>query len=72
MLGFVNPEIYAIGHRPLYHRAFHDITVGNNTVVFPTGTITGYSAGPGWDPVTGWGSPDARVLVPWLAQLYRQ
>jgi hypothetical protein len=23
--------------------------------------------GPGWDPVTGWGSPNARVLVPLLA-----
>jgi hypothetical protein len=27
----------------------------------------GYEAGPGWDPVTGWGSPDAQVLVPLLA-----
>jgi hypothetical protein len=27
-------------------------------------TITGYRAAPGWDPVTGWGSPDAQVLVP--------
>jgi subtilase family serine protease len=71
-LGFVNPEIYAIGQSPLYHSAFHDITTGNNTVTFPTETITGYSAGPGWDPVTGWGSPDARVLVPLLAQLYRR
>jgi subtilase family serine protease len=31
-------------------------------------TVTGYSAGPGWDPVTGWGSPDAQVLVPLLAR----
>jgi len=31
-------------------------------------TITGYNAGPGWDPVTGWGSPDAQVLVPLLAR----
>ena len=34
---------------------------------FPHGTITGYRAGPGWDPVTGWGSPNAKVLVPLLA-----
>jgi subtilase family serine protease len=27
----------------------------------------GYQAGPGWDPVTGWGGPDARLLVPLLA-----
>ena len=31
-------------------------------------TVTGYDAGPGWDPVTGWGSPDAQVLVPLLAR----
>jgi subtilase family serine protease len=67
-LGFVNPAIYAIGRSRLYHSAFHDITEGSNTVVFPSGTVTGYSAGPGWDPVTGWGSPDAQVLVPLLAQ----
>jgi subtilase family serine protease len=66
-LGFVNPAIYAIGRSNLYHNAFHDVTEGSNTVVFPSGTVTGYSAGPGWDPVTGWGSPDAQVLVPLLA-----
>ena len=47
-----------------YHRAFHDITTGNNTVTYPGGAVTGYRAGPGWDPVTGWGTPDAQVLVP--------
>jgi hypothetical protein len=26
-----------------------------------------YRAGPGWDPVTGWSSPNAQVLVPPLA-----
>jgi hypothetical protein len=30
--------------------------------------MTGYRAGPGWDPVTGWGTPDAQVLVPLLAR----
>jgi subtilase family serine protease len=67
-LGFVNPAIYRIGRSPAYHGAFHDVTQGNNTVTFPQGTITGYSASPGWDPVTGWGSPDAAVLVPLLAR----
>jgi subtilase family serine protease len=33
-------------------------------------TVTGYSAR--WDPVTGWGSPDAQVLVPLLARYARQ
>jgi hypothetical protein len=26
-----------------------------------------YHAGPGWDPVTGWGSPNAQVLIPLLS-----
>jgi len=67
-LGFVNPAIYQIATSPSYHRAFHDITVGNNTVQFPPATITGYQAAPGWDPVTGLGSPDAQVLIPLLAR----
>ena len=67
-LGFVNPALYRIGHSTYYHRAFHDVTMGSNTVKFPTLTITGYPAGPGWDPVTGWGSPNARALVPLLAR----
>ena len=66
-LGFINPAIYQIARGPHYQQAFHDITTGNNTVVFPPTTITGYQAGPGWDPVTGWGSPNAQVLVPLLA-----
>jgi subtilase family serine protease len=67
-LGFVNPAIYLIARSPHYHQAFHDITAGDvNTAKFPHVTITGYRAGPGWDPVTGWGSPNAAVLVPLLA-----
>ena len=38
--------------------AFHDITSGNNAY---------YYAGPGYDQVTGLGSPNASVLVPKLA-----
>jgi subtilase family serine protease len=67
-LGFVNPVIYQIARGPSYHQAFHDITTGNNTVEFSPTTIAGYRAAPGWDPVTGWGSPDAQVLVPLLAR----
>ena len=56
-LGLINPTIYRIGRSSSYHEAFHDVTIGSN----------GYPAGPGWDPVTGWGSPDAHILVPLLA-----
>ena len=37
---------------------FNDITSGSNG---------GYSAGPGYDLVTGWGSPQAQKLVPYLS-----
>jgi subtilase family serine protease len=67
-LGFVDTAIYRIGKSPLYSRAFHDVTSGTNTVSFPPRTISGYQAKRGWDPVTGWGSPDASVLVPLLAR----
>jgi subtilase family serine protease len=65
-LGLVNPAIYRIGRSSAYHKAFHDVTSGNNLL---TGSVTGdvYHAGPGWDPVTGWGSPNAQVLIPRLA-----
>ncbi len=67
-LGFVNPAIYRIGRGASYHQAFHDVTTGNSTVTFGQATMTGYSASPGWDPVTGWGSPDAQALIPLLAR----
>jgi subtilase family serine protease len=71
-LGFLNAGLYRIGHSPHYHRAFHDITQGNNTVTLPSGTnIDGYSAVAGWDPVAGWGSPNAQVLVPLLGKQVR-
>lgn len=48
------------GTLPLIYSApttdFHDITSGNN----------GYSAGPGYDLVTGRGSPVANLLIPYL------
>lgn len=71
-LGFVNPAIYRIGRSAAYHTAFHQITSGTNTVRSGPLTIHGYQATPGWNPVTGWGSPDAQVLVPLLARTVSQ
>jgi subtilase family serine protease len=70
-LGFVNPALYAIARGPAYHRAFHDAVTGDNSVLTPTGVFVGYDAGPGWDPVTGLGSPNAQYLVPLLAHAAR-
>ncbi len=52
-LGFLDPRLYAISIGPEYDRDFHDIDVGSN----------GYSAGTGWDPVTGLGTPIVAELV---------
>jgi subtilase family serine protease len=67
-LGLVNAALYRIGRSARYHQAFHDVTAGSNSVRFPPKTISGYHAAAGWDPVTGWGSPNASVLVPLLAR----
>jgi subtilase family serine protease len=67
-LGFINPALYQIGRSTHYHHAFHDVTMGSNTVKLPTQTITGYPASPGWDATTGWGSPNAQELVPLLSR----
>ncbi len=40
--------LYQIGRSPAYAQTFHDIDIGANGH---------YEAGPGWDPVTGWGTP---------------
>jgi subtilase family serine protease len=74
-LGPVGAAIYLIGKSPAYHAAFHDVTKGNNTIwlsrfvngITLSEEFKGYEAGPGWDPVTGWGTPVASVLVPLLA-----
>ena len=65
-LGFVNPAIYRIARSASYHKAFHDVTTGNNLTLGPVNYT--YHAGPGWDPVTGWGTPDAQALIPLLAR----
>jgi kumamolisin len=51
-LGNLNPKFYSIGNGSSYSTGFHDVTTGNNTL---HGT-TGFTAGTGYDQVTGWGS----------------
>lgn len=52
-LGFLNPAIYGLSTTD---RAsdFNDVTSGSNGA---------YTAGPGWDAVTGWGSMNANNLL---------
>jgi subtilase family serine protease len=76
-LGNINPTLYSLAVST--PAAFHDITTGNNIVPCTAGTPTtgsasarcpstgpaqlGFSAGTGYDLVTGLGSIDANVLV---------
>jgi subtilase family serine protease len=63
-LGRLGPALYELGKR-----SFVDITQGNNSVGpftnsdGKTYTVVGYSAGPGYDLVTGLGTLDAAAFV---------
>lgn len=63
-LGPINPTLYKIANSGSYSSDFFDVTTGNNQA---DPSVPGYSATPGWDPVTGLGTPDAANLVPALA-----
>jgi subtilase family serine protease len=71
-LGFINPGLYKVAASSIYAQAFHEITVGNNSVDDGTLKVKGYSAMPGWNPVTGLGTPDAEVLLPALIAALKQ
>ncbi len=60
-LGFINPGLYTLGASSTYHQDFHDITDGDNGNV-QVG-LKGYTCGPGWDAVTGLGTPNAEHLI---------
>jgi subtilase family serine protease len=61
-LGFINPGLYKLAASATYHQDFHDITQGNNSNA--QAGVNGYTAAPGWDPVTGLGTPNAEHLIP--------
>ena len=61
-LGFINPGLYKLAASKTYQQDFHDIVKGNNTNV--AAKVQGYPAIPGWDPVTGLGTPNAEKLIP--------
>jgi subtilase family serine protease len=51
-VGYLNNRLYKLGtHGKL---PFHDITIGDNGF----NGVTGFSAGPGYDLATGWGTPN--------------
>jgi xanthomonalisin len=64
-VGFINPALYALGTGAAYSSALHDITSGSNPPT--TGAGSGFNAVPGYDLVTGWGSPNGAALIDQLA-----
>jgi subtilase family serine protease len=71
-LGFLNGSIYQLLASDNYAEGFNDITTGDNTTtIFDNKgkqiTVPGYPAGPGWDAVTGAGTPKVSSLVSLLA-----
>ena len=57
-LGFINPGIYKVAEsKP---NDFRDIMQGDNS----NQNVQGFPAIAGWDAVTGWGTPQAALLLP--------
>jgi kumamolisin len=56
-LGAANAALYAVGRGA--SRPFRDVVRGDNGYA----GVSGFTAGKGWDPVTGLGSPDVARLV---------
>ncbi len=63
-LGFLNPALDTIGTGTTYPATFHDITAGNNQS--PASPYR-FSATPGYDLCTGWGTPAGQLLINALA-----
>ena len=66
-VGFINPAVYAMGQGSnllSYASLFHDITTGNNE---STQSPARFSAVPGYDLCTGWGTPSGTNLLTALA-----
>ena len=59
-VGFINPAIYLIGTELDYLSDFQDITTGNNEWIASPNQFT---AVPGYDLCTGWGTPTGSNLV---------
>jgi len=64
-VGFMNPWLYSTGASPSYGSEFHDVAAGEN------GYEPGYEfyAVPGYDLVTGWGSPAGQNLIDGMAPI---
>jgi len=73
-LGPVNPVLYDILGPLGAHAGISDVVSGNNSVIDPqTGQVLvqGFTAAPGFDVASGWGTVDASTFVPALVAAIR-
>jgi len=71
-LGFVSPLLYKMwGDNPA---TFNDVTVGNNICTEDgcSAGCQGWQAAPGWDPVTGLGTPNFGNMLTYLQNMHAQ
>jgi len=67
-VGFINKRLYKLGKMGVLAGLFHDVTLGDNGFCGTTtpdgkpGCVPGFSATPGWDLATGWGTPNFGTL----------
>jgi hypothetical protein len=68
-LGPINPALYKIGPEGA-EAGITDVTSGNDSVIGSHGqtVVQGFTAGPGFDVATGWGTVFAPKFVPSLVQ----
>jgi kumamolisin len=69
-VGYLTPLLYqsAAGGRPMGASVCSDVVSGSNT----TAKAGGYSAQPGYDAVSGWGTPDGMKLMQALSSVVAQ
>merc|ERR1712060_544234 len=69
-LGFLNPLLYEMATAK--KNTFRDVTVGHNRID-RTGPMVplreGYDCAKGWDPVTGFGTPNFSEILEYVKQL---
>jgi hypothetical protein len=66
-VGFLNPFIYSIASGPDYFSDFHDMVSGSNDYNSMCHGAQACNTAPGFDLVTGWGSPTGQALIDALA-----
>jgi len=68
-LGFLNPFLYKMA--AACPACYTDITIGDNICTEDgcSATCYGFTCSEGWDPVTGWGSPNLPAILSYIASM---